>query len=68
MTAVLVAVGLLLLGAGVVGYVWRRDKHRTVDEDPAAARAARAERHRRAAERARAEHDGWNSGGHGFTG
>ncbi|MFI6131389.1 hypothetical protein [Micromonospora sp. NPDC051141] len=68
MTAVLVAAGLLLLALGVVGHVSWRDRRRTLDEDPTATRAARVERHRRAAERARAQHDGWNSGGHGFTG
>ncbi|WBB76760.1 hypothetical protein O7602_15000 [Micromonospora sp. WMMD1128] len=68
MTAALATVIVVLLVAGVVGYVSWRDRRRTIDEDPTAVRAARAERHRRAAEQARAQHDGWNSGGHGFTG
>ncbi|GHJ54880.1 hypothetical protein Nm8I071_41870 [Nonomuraea sp. TT08I-71] len=69
MTTVLVAaVGLVLLGM-VVGYVSGRGRRRRVtEEDPAVLRAARGEQHRRAAERAHAQHDAWNNGGHGFTG
>ncbi|MBY8875898.1 hypothetical protein K7640_29125 [Micromonospora sp. PLK6-60] len=70
MTTVLVTLAVLAVAAAaVLGYVRLRDRRRSPgDEDAAAVRAARAERHRRAAEREHAQHDGWNRGGHGFTG
>ncbi|WP_433287777.1 hypothetical protein [Micromonospora sp. CA-244673] len=70
MTTVLVTLAVMAaLVAVVVGFVsWRDRRRRATDEDPAAVRAARGEQHRRAAEQAHAQHDGWNNGGHGFTG
>ncbi|MFG2052666.1 hypothetical protein ACGFI9_01425 [Micromonospora sp. NPDC048930] len=70
MTTLLVILAVVALPvAAVVGYVSWRDRRRTAtDEEPAATRAARVERHRRAAERAHAQSDGWNRGGHGYTG
>ncbi|MFU8852372.1 hypothetical protein ACNAW0_15490 [Micromonospora sp. SL1-18] len=70
MTAVMVVLAMAAaLLATVFGYVGWRDRRRvSSDDDPAVLRAARAERHRRAAEREHAQHDGWNNGGHGFTG
>ncbi|NES30016.1 hypothetical protein GCE86_06940 [Micromonospora terminaliae] len=69
MTTVLVTLAVVAAVVAVmVGFVSWRDRRRAAEEDPAAVRAARAERHRRAAEREHAQHDGWNNGGHGFTG
>ncbi|MEV0157174.1 hypothetical protein AB0H57_26080 [Micromonospora sp. NPDC050686] len=70
MTTVLVTLAVLAVAvAAVVGYVRLRHRRRSAGgEDEAAVRGARSERHRRAAERAQAQHDGWNRGGHGFTG
>jgi uncharacterized iron-regulated membrane protein len=70
MTTVLVTLaGVGALVAAVVGYVAWRDRRRlSSDDDPGVMRAARAESHRRAAEREHAQSDGWNRGGHGFTG
>ncbi|MCP3785716.1 hypothetical protein NLX85_20335 [Micromonospora sp. A3M-1-15] len=70
MTTVLVTLAVVaVVVAAVVGYVsWRDRRRRATEEDPAAVRAARGEQHRRAAEREHAQHDGWNNGGHGFSG
>ncbi|SCG73904.1 hypothetical protein GA0070613_5411 [Micromonospora inositola] len=58
-----------LLVAVAVAYVGWRDRRRlSSDDDPEVVRAARGERHRRVAERQHAQSDGWNRGGHGFTG
>ena len=70
MTTVLVTLAVVAaVVAAMVGFVsWRDRRRRSTEEDPAAVRAARGEQHRRAAERAQAQHEGWNNGGHGFTG
>jgi hypothetical protein len=70
MTTVLVALAVVAAVVAVlVGYVsWRDRRRQAAEEDPAAVRAARAEQHRRAAEREHVQHESWNNGGHGFTG
>ncbi|MFG3602897.1 hypothetical protein [Micromonospora chersina] len=70
MTTVLVTLAVVaVVVATALGYVsWRGRRRRAAEEDPAVLRAARGEQHRRAAERAHAQHDAWNNGGHGFTG
>jgi type VI protein secretion system component VasK len=70
MTTVLVTLAVVAAVVAVtVGLVsWRDRRRRATDEDPAAVRAARGEQHRRAAEREHVQHEGWNNGGHGFTG
>lgn len=70
MTTVAVVSALVaLLVAVVVGYVRWRDRRRSApEEDRGVAGAARARWHRRAAERERAQSDGWNRGGHGYLG
>lgn len=69
MTTVLVALAAAaLLMTVIVGYVsWRDRRRAATGEDRAAVRAARAEWHRRAAEREHEYGDGWNrdSGGYG---
>ncbi|WP_262286132.1 hypothetical protein [Micromonospora sp. MA102] len=70
MATILVTLAVVAAVVAVVaGFVsWRDRRRRATEEDPVAVRAARAEQHRRAAEREHAQHDGWNNGGHGFTG
>ncbi|WP_406044429.1 hypothetical protein OG799_08060 [Micromonospora sp. NBC_00898] len=68
-TFVVVLAVFALLVAAAVAYVGWRDRRRlSSDDDPEVVRAARAEGHRREAERQHAQSDGWNRGGHGFTG
>ncbi|KAB1912259.1 hypothetical protein [Micromonospora sp. AMSO31t] len=70
MTTVLVTLAVVatVVAVVVVFVSWRDRQRRAFQEDPEAVRAARAEQHRRAAEREHVQHDGWNNGGHGFTG
>ncbi|SCF23422.1 hypothetical protein GA0074695_4608 [Micromonospora viridifaciens] len=70
MTAILVMLAVVAaVLAAAFGYVGWRDRRRlSSDDDPDVVRAARAESHRRAAEREHVQHDGWNNAGHGFGG
>ncbi|MCW3816073.1 hypothetical protein ONA91_16650 [Micromonospora sp. DR5-3] len=69
MTVLVVLAVVAAVVAAAVGYVGWRDRRRlSSDDEPGVVRAARAERHRRAAEREHVQSDGWNRGGHGFTG
>ncbi|MGR6320318.1 hypothetical protein Q2K19_24275 [Micromonospora soli] len=68
-TVVVVLATVVLLLAAVVGYVGWRDRRRAAaDEDREATGAARAEWHRRAAEREHEYGDGWNRDGQGYSG
>lgn len=65
---VVLAVFALLVVAAVAYAGWRDRRRPSSDDDPEVVRAARGERHRRESERQHAQSDGWNRGGHGFTG
>lgn len=65
---VVLAVLAVLVAAAVAYVSWRDRRRLSSDDDPEVVRAARGERHRREAERQHAQSDGWNRGGHGFTG